>query len=265
MPLQEVTRYYTRVAGMVGTDMGPWSSTRSFFTGPECTSPSELVAPELFSPAHNEELTELVATLEFGPGTSPCQPDGYFIDLQTDQTFSGTNLLGSFASPSGTVMTDPLVDCEIYYWKVAAHQNGTNGPFSETRRFYTNESGTCVFLTLVRPFRDIACYLGPNPLFDIAGYILKGEETEVFAMSLDGKYLAGQNPDAPKGIHCWWLLKNTEWVGEIPVGLSRWEGPPLPTLEPTPTPEGCWAGLSEKACLANGGKPKTDGTCACPR
>ena len=261
MPLQEVTRYYTRVAGMVGIDMGPWSSTRSFFTGPECTSPSELVAPELFSPAHNEVLTELFALLEFGPGTSLCLPDGYFINLETG---SSGNLLGSFGAPSGKVMTDPLDDCKIYTWEVAAHQNGTNGPFSETRRFYTNESGTCVFLTLIRPFRDIACFLGPNPLFEIAGYILEGEETEVFAMSLDGKYLAGQNPDAPKGVHCWWLLKDIEWVGEPPIGLSRWEGPPLPVPEPTHTPDGCWEGLSERACIANGGKPRTDGTCACP-
>jgi hypothetical protein len=261
MALQEVTRYFAKVAGMVGIDMGPWSSTRSFFTGPECTSPSELVAPELFSPAHNEVVTDGFARLEFGPGTSPCQPDGYFINLETG--VSG-NLMGSFGTPSGTILTDPLDDCKIYTWEVAAHQNGTNGPFSETRRFYTNESGTCVFLTLVRPYLDMACLFGPDPLFEIVGYILEEEETEVFAMSLDGKWLAVQNPDDAEGFHCWGLTEKLKFLGEIPTNIPRWKSPPLPVLEPTPTPEGCWEGLSEQACIANGGKPRTDGTCACP-
>ena len=228
-PLQQVTRYYTRVAGMVGSDMGPWSSTRSFFTGPECTSPSELVAPELFSPAHNDVITELFATLEFGPGTSPCLPDGYFINLYTG---SSGNLLGSFGAPSGTVMTDPLDDCKIYNWEVAAHQGGTNGPFSETRRFYTNESGTCIFITFVRPFIDIACLFGPDPVFHTVGYILGIEETEVFAMSLDGNWLAVQNPDDVDGAHCWGRTDQFEVMGEIPINLARWPSPPFPEPEP---------------------------------
>lgn len=265
MPLLEVRRYFLQIAGMVGPDVGPYSSKRSFFTGPECTSPSQLVAPELFSPEHNEVITEGFATLEYGPGTSTCLPDGYYIDLQTDSSMSGPSLIGEIDVPSGTVLTDLLDDCEIYYWNVAAHQNGTNGPVSETRRFYTNESGTCVFLTLVRPYLDMACLFGPDPLFEIVGYILEEEETEVFAMSLDGKWLAVQNPDDAEGLHCWGLTAKLKFLGEIPTNIPRWKSPPLPALEPTPTPEGCWEGLSEKACLANGGKPRTDSTCACPR
>jgi hypothetical protein len=111
----------------------------------------------------------------------------------------------------------------------------------------------------------MACLFGPDPLFEIVGYILEEEETEVFAMSLDGKWLAVQNPDDAEGLHCWGLTAKLKFLGEIPTNIPRWKSPPLPALEPTPTPEGCWEGLSEKACLANGGKPRTDGTCACPR
>ena len=266
-PLQPITRYWVENAGMEGTSMGPLSNKCSFFTGPECSSVSELVAPDLISPINNEEITDLYATLVWDHGSSAtCLPDGYSVNLQTSHDFSGTNLLGDYSTPSTTLLTDELVDCEEYYWKVAGIQGGGYGPESSVGTFRTNVSGTCVFLQFIWPDRDIPCYFGPHPLFheQIIGYILAGEEVQPYALSLDGRYLAVQNPDAAEGFHCWGLLDR--FVKPIPLGLPRWEGPPLPTREPEPTEITCNPNLSEDLCPQYGGKWNVrEKRCDCPR
>ena len=96
----------------------------------------------------------------------------------------------------------------------------------------------------------MACLFGPDPLFEIVGYILEEEETEVFAMSLDGKWLAVQNPDDAEGLHCWGLTAKLKFLGEIPTNIPRWKSPPLPKQLPV-----CTEDLSTKeTCEAANGR-----------
>lgn len=55
------TQYWWKIAGGMGTTVGDFSSRqRSFFTGPECASLAEVVAPERYAPVDGAVLDTLV-------------------------------------------------------------------------------------------------------------------------------------------------------------------------------------------------------------
>jgi len=162
--LYPASEYFVKVRAVgEGDALGPWSSTRVFFTAPYCeSSDAALVAPVLLSPEDGAEITdERYATLHYEPPEGGCIPQGYFIDLQTDSSFGGTNLLGQFDRPGTYLITDELDDCATYYWRVAAIYNGVQGPFSETRSFSIHVS------------QDLACMppglapMTPAPVYTI--------------------------------------------------------------------------------------------------
>jgi hypothetical protein len=143
-PLEPATEYFWNVRAWTDGVNGPDSSTRVFFTGPLCTSASEMGAPELLSPDPGEVIHELYAELHYQVGEPKCLPEGYLVDLQTDSSFSGTNLLTEFGTPGTYVLTDELTDCTTYYWRVASLYGGVPGPFSETRAFNVAVGPACV-------------------------------------------------------------------------------------------------------------------------
>jgi hypothetical protein len=200
--------------------------------------------------------TEAYATLRYKPGEPGCIPDGYFINLQTDPNFAGTNLLGEFNMPGTTVLTEALVDCTIHYWKVAAIQGGVHGPESNAEWFYTNQSGTCpepvlpptgpaMMLFLQNAF----CRKGPGTEYGTAAAYEKGQEVELIGRS---------EPGRPP----WWMTtyrcyvsdttgKTSGPVEELPV----FKAPPIPTPTPTPVPLVCHEKIQTRAeCVAAGGK-----------
>ncbi|MBN2554332.1 MAG: hypothetical protein JXA97_00210 [Anaerolineales bacterium] len=143
-PMEPATEYFWRVRAWTDGVNGPDSGIGVFFTGPMCSSAAEMGAPELIFPENGEVIEELYAELHYEPGGAPCVPEGYFIDLQTDAAFGGTNLLGEFGIPGTYVITDELADCTTYHWRVAPIFGGVQGPFSETRSFRISISPTCM-------------------------------------------------------------------------------------------------------------------------
>ncbi|MGD8822107.1 MAG: fibronectin type III domain-containing protein [Anaerolineales bacterium] len=143
--LEPATEYFWTVRGWTDGVNGPESSTHVFFTGPQCASAAEADPPELLEPAPGEIIEENYATLHYiAGGASPCLPDGYFVDLQTDSSFSGTTLLGEYEIPGTFLMTEELDDCTTYYWRVAPIIDGVQGPFSDTRAFTVAIDPTCM-------------------------------------------------------------------------------------------------------------------------
>jgi len=147
VPLEPATMYFWYVHAITDGVDGPNSATQAFFTGPDCGGyiiPALPSAPELISPDPGEILDQLSVELHFQLGEHRCLPEGYIIDLQTNPSFSGRNLLTEFGSPSTYVLTEELDDCTAYFWRVAAINRGWRGYFSEPRLFYTRASEDCI-------------------------------------------------------------------------------------------------------------------------
>jgi len=162
--LEPATEYFWNVRAWTDGVNGPDSSTRVFFTGPLCSSVGEMGPPELLSPDPGEIIGELYAELHYQVGEPKCLPEGYLVDLQTDPTFSGTNLLTEYGIPGTFVTTDELTDCTTYYWRVAPLYGGAQGPFSETRAFNVRVDPSCPMISAVPDLAidlnllDMMCY-----------------------------------------------------------------------------------------------------------
>lgn len=259
--LEPATQYHWKVAGGVGTTVGPFSSRQSFFTGPECTYIADVAAPELLSPDDGAVIDTLVATLRYRPGDPACIPDGYFIDLQTDPTFSGSTLLAHYDLPGTTVLTEELDDCTLYYWRVAGIQDSMDGPFSSSRSFFVNTTGACA-MPAPRAFalENVFCRFGPHKDFKEIGILMQGESAEVLGRNAAETWLVVQLEDHISS--CWLSRAYVEVFGDLSETRIFIE----PTLEPEP-PE-CSKDLNKKACEAAGGtwveSIKIPSYCSCP-
>jgi hypothetical protein len=256
LAIEPASEYFWNVRAWTDGLNGPASATRVFFTGPQCASPAELVAPEQLSPDEGEVIATEFAELHYQPGEPACLPEGYALNLQTDPGFGGVNLLGSYGLPGTYVLTEPLDDCTTYHWQVAAIVEGSEGPFSPARSLRTDFLGTFSLPMLGGPFieglRDIPCYSGPDPrLWGIHGYLMGGEQAALLGQDMSGDWWVIDNPDDVD--HCFVRKTDTMLVGEID-DLMVWRDPPLP-ITPTPTtvPLACHEKLTQSQCLAAGG------------
>ena len=248
--LEPATQYWWEVGGSVGSTTGMFSDKQSFFTGPECASLGEVTAPVRLTPEDGDHLDSLVAKLHYAPGDPGCIPDGYSLNLQTDPTFGGTNLLTDYSLPGTTVFTDPLVDCTVYYWKVAAIQDGSYGAFSDVGWFFTNDSGLCVppFIPgLIK--RGLNCRRGVHKKAQLLAAFPEGQIAEAVGRGPTGEYLAFRIPGTQD--FCWALGMYFEPWADLKDLEVRY--PP-----PTPTPLVCSEDLSEEACEKAGGEWKRD-------
>ncbi len=267
--LQPATQYWWQVAGGVGTDLGPFSPLRAFFTGPECSSASTLVAPMRLGPPDGSQINEPYATLRYTPGPLGCIPDAYLVDLQTDQLFAGTNLLGETGIPGTTDITDALDDCTIYWWQVAAIQDGVTGPFSDAGWFRTNQSGNCLLPYVPgRAIKNMNCRLGGDQVFPIRHIFMENDPVQILARSNDGYYLFLTNPD---GGQCWAptsFIEPYADLGDLELRALPPTPIPAPTKPPTAPPLVCRKDLPKSQCEAAGGHMSTDlktaPYCICP-
>ena len=256
VPLEPATQYFWEVAAGVDITVGPFSfPKRTFFTGPECTSSSVIAPPELVFPENGAEIELEFTWLFFDPGATGCIPDSYYIDLQTDPSFGGTSLYGASHSPVTNLLKDLNEDCTRYYWRVATVQDGIQGPFSETRWFYTNFAGNCMVSLIpdiiAEALVDLICREGPGPQYEILGYFVNGEESPIHAQDLRHEWWVVDNPDNP-GELCWVLQEGMEPLGDI-SGVPMWNAPQAPQEEP-PAPV-CSINLTtEDQCEAAGGE-----------
>jgi hypothetical protein len=264
--LDPATQYWWEVAAGVGTDFGPYSPKRSFFTGPECTSITEVMAPERLAPEDGALLDELYAKLRYTPGEPGCIPDGYLLDLQTDPAFSGANLLTEYGFPGTTVFTDPLDDCTLYYWRVAAVQDGSYGPYSDTGWFFTDELGTCpVPLARGLLLGNVYCRLGTSTDFRAVFSFNEGDWAEIEGRNADGTYLVFRIPGTRRT--CWTPRSYAEIFGDE-ENMRIFFEPELPA--PEPTKPVCTKDLPKDLCLQAGGKwvpsmVAAGGYCECPK
>jgi hypothetical protein len=269
-PLETATEYRWRVAALSGGVTGPRPPLRSFFTGPECSTPgSELPAPELVSPVNEAVVNRLYIPLYYRPGEPGCLPDGYAIDLQTDPEFGGANLVSAgalahaAASPRTYLLTDRLDNCTQYFWRVAAIAGGEASPFSEVWSFFTDALGTCALAVIHEPFAegilDQPCYTGPGPQWPIVGYLLTGETTPVIARNMAGDWLVVGNLDNLGS--CWARQSGVTLHGDL-GSLHIYNPPPLP----------CRSDMNCDECTAAGGTCQQSGAvgqpgqtrCVCP-
>lgn len=256
-PLDPATQYYWKVAAALGSDQGTFSGVRSFFTGPECNYVGTVGTPERLTPADGTTLGSLTAVLRYRPGGDPgCIPDGYFLNLQTDPAFGGTNLLTEFGIPATTVITDPLANCERYFWTVTAVQDGSRGPVSTVGWFDTNEGGLCPLRGMPGMMgRNTFCREGTYPEhFDAVYTFEKGDYVEAAAQNPYGTYLQvyipgpdGLKPPDPLG-KCWIPAASADLWGEMEQ---------LSIVNPPEKPEEdelvCRKDLEQDQCKAAGG------------
>jgi hypothetical protein len=262
--LEPSLQYWWEVFAGVGTDFGPPSSKRSFFTGPECANLSEVEAPQQIYPANGETVDTLTPWLHWKAGDPGCIPDGYLVDLQTTSAFDGTNLLGEYGIPATNLSPDPLEDCGTYWWRVAGVQDGSYGPYSDTRWFRTNESGLCLYLYYPGwVLENVNCRTCGDRVCPIRYIFEAGMVAQVLGRSVDGNYLKLANPN---GGECY----APRFAFEVDIDkVEMVRMPPVPTPEPTPAPI-CSAKIDNRAdCIAAGGvwtMPASGGDyyCQCP-
>lgn len=225
MGLEPATQYFWYVRGWSDGTLGPTSPVRIFLTGPMCNEPANLVAPELLEPADGESVGSVNVQLHYEPGDPGCVPETYYIDLQTDPTFSGTSLLDA-ESPGfwHFFIASGLEDCTAYYWRVAAIEDGVMGPYSDSYSFFTNESGICMqsMIPQIEALWDLPCYSGPGSAYPIVGYFLGGETANVVAQSLNQQWWYIENPDAQD--ICAVPQEGTEPLGDM-SGVPLWNDP----------------------------------------
>ncbi len=273
--LEPATQYWTKVAYAVegGGDpiIGDYSSSRGFFTGPECASLADVMAPVPDLPAEGAVVDTLTPLLRYHPGEPACIPDGYFINLQDDPTFSGISLLGAYPQPSTAVITDPLADCTWYYYKVSANQAGANGPESAVRSFYVNESGLCLPSGVPgTALTNHYCRGGTFvKYFPPKWAVEEGHRVLAIARNFQTTYLKltilDQKTLEPfeREIHCWSYVDNfvPGWP-DTPPGIT-YSFKDLPIEDP-PEPT-CQANLPRTECNEMGGLwDEKFKTCRCP-
>jgi hypothetical protein len=140
--LEPGKEYSWGVSPINGSSMGPFAGSNYFFTGPTCAT-AALVAPTLLQPADGGTFNEGFDSLIWDY-PEDCAPQGYRIDLSVDPTFADTSLSGGTGNPSTRWGPGgPLSDCQTYYWRVAAINDITLGPFSPSRSFVRDAGGEC--------------------------------------------------------------------------------------------------------------------------
>jgi len=255
--------YYMEESG--SPVIGDYSGPRSFFTGPECASIAEVVAPILLAPADGSVVDTLTPALKFSPGTPGCIPDGYLLHLHELEDFSDPNLLAEYTIPATTVITDPLIDCQEYYWSVTPVQDGTYAPESTHGSFTVDVDGTCggggvPGTAKSNTFCRASTFASSA---DLATHYV-GDRVLAIARNPFSTYLLFNILDQETGkpykyeIHCWAYLDYFEMDGPI----DRLEVV-IPDPEEVPEPFVCAEDTGPVACRQVGGKH--DGKiCHCP-
>jgi hypothetical protein len=104
---------------------------------PVCSTGS-LQSPNLLSPSDFSIVASLLPELSWAYPDAGCHPMGYRIDLSPDRDFADTSLSGGTGNPSTTWFPgSDLQPGREYFWRVAAINNTTLGPYSAYRRFFT--------------------------------------------------------------------------------------------------------------------------------
>ena len=112
-------------------------------TVPTCPTDG-LLAPVLISPADGSSVASTLPSLSWAYPDTTCNPEGYRIDLSTDEAFADASLSGGTGNPSTSWSPgSDLQACQVYHWRVAGINGTTLGPFSEAHSFRVDTDGEC--------------------------------------------------------------------------------------------------------------------------
>ncbi len=143
-PLQPGKVYEWKVSAVSGGSVGPESSRRVFFTGPQCDS-AGMSAPVLFEYEDWATINTLSPFLKWD-SVGGCIPEGYRLQIATDAAFTSILESDDFPIPLNRAIAGdpgPFTDCTRYYWRVAQLVGGAAGPFSEVWTFRIDLTGAC--------------------------------------------------------------------------------------------------------------------------
>jgi len=126
----------------------PYNEYSQFFTGPVCSGES-LIAPDLEFPApysnpdydnwitHNS-LQEFKWTY-----TGGCLPISYDFQFATDPGFTDIVLSGTTTTPYNQSIYESFPNCSTLFWRIAANDGTSTGPWSDTWSFHWVTDETC--------------------------------------------------------------------------------------------------------------------------
>lgn len=117
--------YYWHVRSKSGYALGPWSSTKRFFT---MLPPPILVSPEDKSPG--EPILAKLVWHKYVNATM------YDIDYSTDKFFVN-NVVHLESVEDTSIVTQPLLGLTTYYWRVKQKNENSTSEWSEVREFKT--------------------------------------------------------------------------------------------------------------------------------
>ncbi len=248
-PLQPGKEYAWGVQAINGTTLGPYAGSSYFFTGPMCDV-DVFAVPTLLQPANGAVVTVLDPSLIWEYPYPCLVPLGYRVDLSTDVTFADTSLSGGTGNPSTRWGPgEPLADCTVYFWKIAATNGEMLGPASGIFSFSTDLTGTCPTPTPVEPTPtpvptstptpasfvftpniNAYCRFGPDPVFGYLEIAMAGQPYLMDGRNLDSSwYRIMISPS----VGCWVRANSGTPSGDI-SGLRVLADVPTPT--PTPVP-----------------------------
>ena len=128
---------------------GPRSQRGRFYTGPVCSG-EPLVAPEIEFPSSligGEEMDNWIT--HSGPQkfkwsySGGCLPISYDYQFATDSGFTDIILSGTTTEPYVMHVQESFPNCSSLFWRVAANDGSTTGPWSDVDQFHWVEDESC--------------------------------------------------------------------------------------------------------------------------
>jgi hypothetical protein len=239
--LQPATAYEWRVAAEVDGEMGPYSATTIFWTGPICGN-DELAPPIQLSPA-DESVIDTPEGPFFWTYSGDCVPEFTFFELGTTPGFPGANL-GTGLGPARMISypVEPMNDCTEYFWRLRNESADAAGDYSPIWSFTTDFEGACdgqgnfppePVTPLGIASRDLNCREGDSQAFNETGFMAAGESAEILGQNADGSwYLV---PLALGGGDCWVSALYVDLEPDADLDLIVVVASP-PTPQPTDLP-----------------------------
>lgn len=143
--------YFWRVRAKVGSTYGDYShELRSFFTLPYCLA-GDLVSPSLTSPDFGGIFDRGYDSLEWSWPLTTCIPESYRVEVSMGSpSFADTTYNGATGDPGtrwGFGSIPPAAT--QFWWRISAFSDGTWGPPSMAKMFWTDP--ICTAASLVSP------------------------------------------------------------------------------------------------------------------
>lgn len=120
---------------------GKFSDTRTIFTEPICAG-DPLIAPELINPKDKGWISPSSSHIFKWHYPGNCLPTSYTYEFASDPNF--TNILKSGVTSSlYQHLYETFPNCSTVFWRVAANDGSSIGPFSDIHKFTWATDGSC--------------------------------------------------------------------------------------------------------------------------